>query len=296
MVTNDPFNNNTSRFGARPKRGEEATPNSGNNTPPAFPQAPKQGKVNVPLPTLPGIKKEPTSGLPKLPSLPVPNTIPTEQNETLTSLPPTFSPNSNKPQRGTSNDLFGDEVEPEEDEYVYNEEEDELEEEEPEELSDEEAYEEIFGEKMPEDFNPDNDITDDEDLYLGSIFEAAAIPAAAEQTLYALLNNPNWQVRMALADNPEATSAILSKLAEDEDENVRQSVMENPNCPEEIYVKFAYDEDELLVAEWIDQDRTTSDMLVPLHKTDDFTIASSLVDSGKIPFSVKLELERKLNQ
>lgn len=292
MVTNDPFNNNTSRFGARPKRNEEQTPNAGNSAPPAFPQAPKQGKVNVPLPTLPGIKKEPTNGLPKLPSLPVPNTLSTESKEPLT---PTFSPNSNKPQRGSSNDLFGDEIEPEEEEYIdYDE--DELDEEEPEELSDEEAYEEIFGEKMPEDFNPENDITDDEDLYLGSIFEAAAIPAAAEQTLYALLNNPNWQVRMALADNPETSAAILSKLAEDEDENVRQSVMENPNCPEDIYVKFAYDEDELLVAEWIDQDRTTSDMLTPLHKTDDFTIGSTLVDSGKIPFSVKLELERKLNQ
>lgn len=293
MANNDPFNTSTSPFGSRPKRVEDSAAPAAQNTPPAFPQIPKpgQGKVSVPLPTRPDFRKDVPAEKATLPSLPTPQ-ISTDKEPAL----PAFSPSSNKPQRGTSNDLFGNTPDPVEEED-FEDYEDELDEDDyEEELSDEETYEVIFEEEMPEDFNPDDDITDEEDLYLANIFEAAATPVGADQTLYALLSNPNWQVRMALADNVEIPSTILAKLAEDEDENVRQSVMENPNCPDDIYVNFAFDEDELLVADWIEMDRTTSEMLTPLHKTEDYTIGASLVESGKIPFSVKLELERKLNK
>jgi hypothetical protein len=49
-------------------------------------------------------------------------------------------------------------------------------------------------------------------------------------------------VRLAVAENPNTPTEILSMLAEDEDADVRYGVAENPHMPEDILLKLAEDD------------------------------------------------------
>lgn len=234
------------------------------------------------------------SGSVPLPKLPVPKPRNEEEAPSGLQLPPVPSVQRapslpQVPGLRKAGALF---PEPVVEEYVEVED-DELEDEE-EVVSDEEFYFELFGEEMPEGFDLDAEVSDEEDNYIAKKFEAEATPAATP-TLYALANDPDWTIRNGVALNEDAAAPLLDHLSKDESSYVRESVMEHPNCPENTYRAFVNDEDELLVAAFIANERTTEDMLVPLYSTEDPFLGDELVASPLVPASVKAQLKSRLS-
>lgn len=266
MSTNDPFSENRSPFGRTRNQEPEQkeTPTS------PFPSFPKPTGGTIPAPTKPV--------LPTKPSFP----------QTANPIPaaPSFLETSTRPGRGTTEDLFP-ELEPVEETYA----EDEVEEENTffEEETVESWYEEIYGEPLEED-ESSYPILDDEEQDILARRRAAADLDAAGPTLFALADDEDPITRVFVASNENAPTLILDKLAKDPETMVREAVMENPNCSTVTYTNFVNDPDMIIVGEWVQQNRTTSEMVAPLLTTDDPYVAEILLQSSLTPASAKTRL------
>lgn len=135
-------------------------------------------------------------------------------------------------------------------------------------------------------------ISDEEDEFLSRIFAATASPVA-QQTLFALARDDNWQIRNAVAMSVDAPVNVLNLLANDPEDFVRQSVLENLNTSDETYANFAYDEDEDIQIAFIQNERTTLDLLRPLLDTDNEFVAEELIDTDLLPTSMKIKIRTK---
>jgi hypothetical protein len=144
-----------------------------------------------------------------------------------------------------------------------------------EEYDDEIEYEEYYEEDEEDEYEV---VSDEEDDFLGRIF-ASSSPTVAQQTLFALSRDSNWQVRNSVAMNLTAPPTLLNLLANDSEDLVRQTVMENLNTSDEIYANFANDESDDIQIAFIKNPRTTSELLTPLLETDNEFVAEALMES-----------------
>ena len=135
-------------------------------------------------------------------------------------------------------------------------------------------------------------IDDEQEEYLSKIYAGSSTPVA-QQILFALSGDPDWQIRNSVALNPEAPTALLDILANDKNDFVRQSVLENPNTSMETLKNFAFDEDDDVQIAFIKNPRVTVELLEPLYLTDDEFIAEALLESEKVPDHIKAELDAR---
>lgn len=283
MSNRDPFSEKANLYG-RQRPGSEPTASEASSAPvtSGFPQKPVQGGT-VPLPTRPSLPNPPVERTPS-------ERTPAEFPAAPTFVPPTFREKSNIPSRGSSDDLFPTQAptfnENEEDDESY------FEEEEAEETV-AEAYEELYGEPLvgsEEDYLPLTPA--EEDLYEKRM--VAADLDAAMPSLYSLAADPDVETRVEVASNPSTPLVLLERLAKDPEADVRESVMENENCPIQLYKSFVLDPDDFVVASWLANERTTSDMVVPLHNTKNAFIAHQLVETTLVSDLVKARLQQLL--
>lgn len=274
MSTKDPFADKQSPFGGRRNTG--VTPAT---EPGGFPQKPVQSG-NVPLPqkpAFPSLSTTPTeTPTANVPQIPVP--------ETFT---PRFTPLTNKPVRGSSDDLFPQTQSFNEPETVFAD--DETFDDEVEELGLEDVYADIFGEDLPVDSDSYEELTEEEE----NVFEKRMVASddeAAGPSLYALADDVDATVRAFVAMNLNAPSLLLDKLARDPESEVRENVLANPNCSQQTYSSFVRDTDDFIVAMWIENPRTTAEMLQPLYSTTDPFIGKLLIESAVVPEPVKTQL------
>lgn len=289
MSTKDPFADKQSPFGGR--KNTNATPPAENT---GFPQKPVQSG-NVPLPqkpAFPGFPVAPTgSAQTPEPTAPITPGAGIPQIPVPDVFTPKFTPLTNKPARGSSDDLFPQAQEPVEDETVF-EDDDEFDEE-LEELSLDDVYTDIFGEELPADADNYEELTEEEEL----VFEKRMVAAddeAAGPSLYALADDEDETVRAFVAMNLNAPSLLLDKLARDPESEVRENVLANPNCSQQTYSSFVRDPDDFIVAMWIENPRTTAEMLQPLYTTTDPFIGRLLIESAVVPEPVKAQLRRNI--
>lgn len=154
---------------------------------------------------------------------------------------------------------------------------------------DEEVEYEEYYEDEEEDELEYEVVSDEEDDFLGRIF-ASSSPAVAQQTLFALSRDANWQVRNSVAMNLTAPPTLLNLLATDSDDLVRQTVMENLNTSDETYANFANDESDDVQIAFIRNKRTTPELLTPLLETDNEFVAEALMESPLVSSVEKRKL------
>lgn len=277
MSNRDPFADKASPFGKQ-RPGSESQPPKTPTAPvtPSFPQRPAQGGT-VPLPQRPAFPATPAK-----PDADAP--LPTQPQ----FAPPTFKPKADSPLKGSSDDLFPSaSAETIEEEYL--EDEDIVEGEE----TVEEAYEEIFGRPLvgsESDYLPLNSA--EEDLYEKHM--VASDSNAAMPSLYSLAADSDPDTRVYVASNPNTPIVLLERLAKDPDADVREGVMENENCPTPLYKNFVLDPDDFVVATWLDNPRTTAEMVNPLHETQNPFLALKLIESSLVPEMIKVRLKQVL--
>jgi hypothetical protein len=71
---------------------------------------------------------------------------------------------------------------------------------------------------------------------------AAAHPALPEGVLESCAKDAEWQVRQAVAHNPNTPASVLALLSSDLDHDVRQAVAQHPHTPPEILLVLSQDE------------------------------------------------------
>lgn len=107
----------------------------------------------------------------------------------------------------------------------------------------------------------ENLISEDEEELLRRIYFSGD-PELASQTIYALLDNDDldWQVLETLAANPSTPEEFLIQLSHNENDFVRQAVMENEAISDALYASFVNDPEVMVVAAFVENFRTTSDL------------------------------------
>jgi len=65
-----------------------------------------------------------------------------------------------------------------------------------------------------------------------------------ESELLRQLNDPDWGMRKAAAERPNATEQVLLVAMEDENPDIRLAAVYNPNATEPIFKRAALDKDE----------------------------------------------------
>lgn len=164
-----------------------------------------------------------------------------------------------------------------------------------EDLLEQNASELLEQENVNSEYDLDDDyeeISPEADDYLARLFVGSSDPVA-QQSLYALAQDIDWQVRNSIAMNPNTPDALLDILAADENDMVRQTILENPNTSDTTFAQFANDEDEDILIAFIESDRSTPFLLSSLYSTDNEFVADALIDSEIVPDDVKSKLQER---
>ena len=100
----------------------------------------------------------------------------------------------------------------------------------------------------------------------------------------------DWDVRYAVAMNPNATADILRKLAEDKYSNVRKKVAMNPNTPVDILTKLAEDGDEYVRAEVAKNPKTPVEVLMKLAEDKNLDVRREVANHPRTPVDILRKL------
>ena len=127
-------------------------------------------------------------------------------------------------------------------------------------------------------FNPNKTIIDKIEKYIKKMFpdiESWNNYSNFDITielLTELANDPNCNVRRAVAENPKTTIELLTKLSNDPEYSVRCALAENPKVTTELLTKLSNDPEYSVRCALAESPKTTTELLTKLSNDSDWYV------------------------
>jgi hypothetical protein len=138
----------------------------------------------------------------------------------------------------------------------------------------------------------ENDILDDNTVFIDKNLrmKIAENPNAPVEILTRLSGDEDSGVRIAVAENPKTPVETLTRLSGDEDSGVRIAVAENPKTPTETLTRLSGDEDFAVRMAVAENPKTPTETLTRLSGDEDFAVRMAVAQNPNTPVEILTRL------